>query len=329
MNSSGDLIVLLVILAIIGAAMLPRRWRGSGTAYGTGRFAPVADMQRAGMLHGNGLVLGQLRDSTLIRMNNVVHTSIIAPTGAGKGVSLIVPWLRQCIPGSCVITDPKGENYRLTAEWRRAQGHEVIRLDPFEVIGRGGHSFNPLSLINDGPGCVDAAHVLAEAMVIRSGQEKEPHWNNMAANVMRGFLSFILSDVAERDRHLLALRDMVTDYELCMGIVAKMKEKGGVFARMAGVIEQLQSKEEGGRWTREGSSVMSVINEQTSWMDSPAIVENIAKSNFDARRLLTGRMSIYIILPPHEIEAQARWMRLVIAALVRLIMQEGTQENMR
>jgi hypothetical protein len=26
-------------------------------------------------------------------------------------------------------------------------------------------------------------------------------------------------------------------------------------------------------------------------------------------------------------EAQARWMRLVIAALVRLIMREGTQEN--
>jgi type IV secretion system protein VirD4 len=130
---------------------------------------------------------------------------------------------------------------------------------------------------------VDDAHVLAEAMVIRSGEEREPHWNNMAANVMRGMLSLILSSVAEQDRHLLALRDMVTDFELCMACVAKMKEKGGVFARMAGVIEHLKSTEEGGRWCREGASIMSHINQHTTFMDSPAIVKNIAKSSFDAR----------------------------------------------
>lgn len=328
MNSAGDLLVLLMILAVIGALMLPRRWRGSGMAHGTARFAAVDDLQQAGMLNGNGLILGQLQDGTLVRLpKSVVHTAVIAPTGAGKGVSFIVPNLRTGIPGSCVITDPKGENFRLTADWRRAMGHEVIRLDPFAVCGPGSHTFNPLSLIDDEPGCVDDAHVLAEAIVIRNPQEREPHWNNQAANVIRGMLSLILSSVAEQDRNLLALRDMVTDFDLCMACVAKMKEKGGVFARMAGVIEQLKSTEEGGRWSREGSSIMSVINQHTTWMDSPAIVKNIAKSNFDARRLLTGQMSIYIILPPHEMEAQSRWMRLVIASLVRLIMREGTQEN--
>lgn len=327
MNSAGDLLVLLIILVIIGALMLPRRWRGSGTAHGTARFAAVENLEQAGMLSGGGLLLGQLRDGTLVRMPNVIHTAVFAPTGAGKGVSLIVPNLRTGIPGSCVITDPKGENYRLTADWRRALGHEVIRLDPFEVCGPGSDTYDPLSVIPDGPGCVDDAHVLAEAMVIRSGQEQQPYWNNQAANIMRGFLSLTLSSVAEQDRNLLALRDMVTDFELCMACVAAMKKKGGVFARMAGVIEQLRSTEEGGRWSREGSSIMSVINEHTTFMDSPAIARNIAKSNFDARKLLTGKMSIYIILPPHEMEAQARWMRLVIASLVRLIMREGKQEN--
>jgi|SRR5579884_1581701 len=328
MGNASDLLILLVLLAVIGAAIMRRPWRGSGTSGGTARFCMVADMERAGMLEGNGLVLGQLRDSTLIRLpKNTVHTSIFAPTGAGKGVSLIVPWLRTCIPGSCVITDPKGENYRLTAEWRRAMGHETIKLDPFEICGPGSQTFNPLSLIPDGPGCVDDAHVLAEAMVVRSGEEREPHWNNMAANVMRGVLSLILADMADKDRNLLTLRDILTDYGLCMNCVAALKAKGGVFARMAGVIEQLQSAEEGGRWTREGASIMSVINQHTTFMDSPAIARNIAQSNFNPRLLLTGQMSIYVILPPHEMESQSRWMRLVIASLLRLIMREGKQEN--
>lgn len=327
MNSTTDLLILLIILAVIGALMLPRRWRGSGTSGGTARFAVVDDLQQAGMLSGAGLLLGQLRDGTLVRMPNVVHTAVFAPTGAGKSSSLLVPWLRKSIRGSSVNTDPKGELHRLTAEWQRARGIEPIRLDPFEVCGPGSHTYDPLSVIPDGPRCIDDAHVLAETMVIRTGRENDLHWNNSAANGIRGLLSLILADVAEPDRNLLALRDIVTDFELCMACVAKMKKKGGAFARLAGVIEQWRSTEEGGTWTREGASVMSVINENTTFLDSPAIAGNIAKSNFDPRKLLTGKMSIYIILPPPEMEAQARWMRMVIASLVRLVMREGTQEN--
>ena len=41
------------------------------------------------------------------------HLMTVAPTGAGKGVGLIIPALLS-YPGSVIVTDIKGENYQVT-----------------------------------------------------------------------------------------------------------------------------------------------------------------------------------------------------------------------
>lgn len=50
------------------------------------------------------------------------HLMTIAPTGAGKGVNCIIPTLLR-YPGPVTVIDPKGENYAVTAEYRRQLGH--------------------------------------------------------------------------------------------------------------------------------------------------------------------------------------------------------------
>ena len=47
-----------------------------------------------------------------------VHWTCFSPTGAGKGVSLIIPHLLTC-PDSCVVIDFKGENALITARASR------------------------------------------------------------------------------------------------------------------------------------------------------------------------------------------------------------------
>lgn len=61
--------------------------------------------------------------------------------------------------GSCVVTDPKGELFGLTAGHRRRKlGHRVVRLDPFSLGGPGADTFNPLDLIEaDSPTCSTSA----------------------------------------------------------------------------------------------------------------------------------------------------------------------------
>jgi type IV secretion system protein VirD4 len=81
------------------------------------------------------LRFGRCKDKgEVVRLPNAVHTSIFAPTGVGKGVSCIVPFLLTC-DESCVVIDCKGgENALLTAEHRRRMGHKVVILDPYKVV---------------------------------------------------------------------------------------------------------------------------------------------------------------------------------------------------
>ena len=115
------------------------------------------------------------RTNPLVRINPV-HTAIFAPTGAGKGVSFVIPHLLTCRE-STVVVDPKGENALITAAVREKFGHKVVRLDPFQLTTRTPDSLNPLDFIRaDSPLALDYCRDLANALVIRTGQEREPHW---------------------------------------------------------------------------------------------------------------------------------------------------------
>lgn len=67
----------------------------------------------------------------------------VAPTGAGKGTTLIIPNLldpntyRSGIPMPVFVTDPKGENLAMTWRAREAMGQRVIAFDPYNVLKEG------------------------------------------------------------------------------------------------------------------------------------------------------------------------------------------------
>src|SRR5579885_3834981 len=162
-----------LVAAGIGVALLCRKTYRY-TAYGTARWADATDIPH--LLEGDGLILGHIQgkpdkwrgtlalfDRTiparaacqkflmafqrkppkfLVRLTNAVHTAIFAPTGVGKGVSCVLPFLLTC-PDSCVVVDFKGENARLTAAARRRMGHKVVVLDPFKIVTPEPDTFNP------------------------------------------------------------------------------------------------------------------------------------------------------------------------------------------
>src|SRR5262249_47957333 len=57
----------------------------------------------------------------------------------------------------------------------------------------------------------------------------------------------------------------------------------------------------------------------TSFLDSVHILPSLTSSSFDPLELLHGNMTIYIILPAWQMQAQARWLRLMISTLMRMI----------
>jgi len=118
---------------------------------GSARWANRQELQAAGLLQENGLILGRyLPENTsllkksfekpilgegenqFIRWNPEGHILTIGGVRAGKGISAVIPNL-LLYPGSVVVNDPKGENYVVTSRARRQMGQEVYLLDPFDV----------------------------------------------------------------------------------------------------------------------------------------------------------------------------------------------------
>lgn len=137
-----------------------------GNSHGTARFATKKDLIENGLFSKEtGVILGQLgtakvlankKQGTALSMKLVkpdafvthtgkANTLLLAPTGSGKGVSVLIPTLLS-YKGSMVIFDPKGENYNITAGWRRTFSR-VIRFAPCSYFTA---KFNPLRAIRDG-----------------------------------------------------------------------------------------------------------------------------------------------------------------------------------
>ena len=134
---------------------------------------------------------GTRRRAPLLRYTGDAHLLTLAPTGAGKGVSCVIPTLLS-YPGSILAIDPKGENYAVTAAYRRSIGHDVVALDPFGLVDGTGQ-FNPMASIDPwDTASIDDAAALAEMLVVRDPRASgdSVFWSEEAKALIAGVILF-------------------------------------------------------------------------------------------------------------------------------------------
>jgi len=169
--------------------------------YGTAAFATSRDLRRA-RLRREGLILGK-KGGKFIRFNRPGHLLTFAPTRSGKGVGAVIPNLLDH-PGSVVVTDIKGENYRITATDRRARGR-VVAFAPFDDDIDSAR-YNPIDFIRvETANDVDDARLIAEMIVAPEGQEPN-HWEREARVLVMGLMLFIATDLPPHRRNLREAR---------------------------------------------------------------------------------------------------------------------------
>jgi type IV secretion system protein VirD4 len=300
-------------LVVVGLVLWWRFWKPrphiDRTAHGTAGWQQDLDS-----LAQPGLVLGRDRDGRLLSLPRAIpHHLFVAPTGAGKGVGYIVPWLLTH-KGSVLVIDPKGENYQLTAHVRRRYG-KVLRLDPFKVTG-GTDRWNPFDEIPDGEEGISEARALAESMVLRPPDgDHDPHWNNRASQLLTALIALVTRVCEGGERSLSGVRDL-----LCGGVdgaLAALGNQGGLYARMAAGLAAMNDKEKAG--------VISTADAHTTWADCPEMAHATGGSTFRLDELLGGTpTTLYLVLPPHHLnEANGRWLRCVVGCLLRLLSKKG------
>ena len=351
-------------LILIAAGVVWNRFRrvaGSSWSHGTARFASMGDLIRSRMLGQDGLILGttgsmprasfweglsalcfsasaegavhqflsaiggsRLVNDRMIRLTHFTHLATFAPTGRGKGVSVLIPNLLS-YHHSCVVTDPKGELFLETALHRiKVFKHLIFNLDPFEICKLGTFTFNPLDCIDDkGEDFLHQCRDIANMMIIRSGTEPDPHWNDSAELVLTAFIAFVCAcETDPKQRNLSGVRALVSSrqgYLKAIEIMQQVESHGGVIQRLG---EQLT-------WfiERELGSVMTTLQRQTMWLDEPMIARNLSSSSFNPMALRTGRATVYLNLPHDKLETLAPLMRLWIGVILRTITRGQPSER--
>jgi len=292
---------------------------------------------------GSKILIGALGDK-LIGIEDDRHVLTVAGSRAGKSVTLIgnLAFYR----GSVLATDPKGELASKTAKRRTDLGQKVYVLDPLDRTKGAARSFraayNPMTVLSlDNPYIIEDAALIADGLVIRSSQEKDPHWDESAKTFITGVLLYVASSNLFRDaernlitvRHIIS-RAMVTDDDTEEYILARealrtaeaLEDDGHdeIAAAIEGSIRSFFDKSE-----NERAGVLSTVRRHTDFLDYKSMKTALTGHDFDLRDLKRDPqgVSVYLCLPAGRMAMCSRWMRIILNQMLDAMEQEEREPD--
>ncbi|RFB06211.1 type IV secretory system conjugative DNA transfer family protein [Parvularcula marina] len=276
------------------------------------------------------------------------HSMLIAGSRAGKGRSCIVPNL--CLhKGSAIIVDPKGESVGLTAARRgygtsriSGLGQNVKVLDPFGV-SKGADDylakFNPLDMIKESdPEACEIAELIADAIVLR-GSDKDAHWDDTCRSLIQAVELLVATDPEFVDRRsLVTVKRLIQGTDPAVlappdsGVLDKDDTELSPFFRL---MERMEKRAYDGTpvgdiiggavsnlinmGSNEFGSVMSTVNRNLKFLDSPGIQACISGENdwkLDELKTDARGLTVYLVLPQRYMATHNRWLRMLITLTV-------------
>lgn len=152
-------------------------------------------------LDATGIPLTHIGETKFATAKDELHAFIIGDSGCGKTRRLILPAIRLYAKThrSMVISDPKGELYKNTADSLKKNGYKVMVLN-FRNPSRGSR-WNPLGLIEqlyrngdqeDKDRAILMLKDIVDIMKKEGESEKDRFWETSAAKVLMGIAVLIM-----------------------------------------------------------------------------------------------------------------------------------------
>jgi type IV secretion system protein VirD4 len=238
------------------------------------------------------------------------HLITFARTGAGKTVGPVISNLLT-YPGQVVALDIKGEVYDAT--WRRRQDmgqrvHAIDLRDDFKGIAK----LNPLDLAAlCGRETDVSSRRMACDIIARTGQEKDPFWNNWGEILIAGAIDHFMH--ASEAPALSSVFDLlfVDDLKMKLALMLDQRHVKSQSARSA--FNAFLSVT--GDLTACGIS--STAQQAVRLFGDNLIRRLTSMTTIDLDALIAGDpMTIYIIVPPHLIEPYKPVLRLWLSGLI-------------
>jgi type IV secretion system protein VirD4 len=263
-------------------------------------------------------------DGRLITDASESHLLVIAPTGAGKGRSVLLPWLLS-YPGCVIVVDPKGEGASVCARWRSGLGQPVCVVDPWSSGTT--HALNPLDvLLRDSTDLGDDCLTLAELIVGEApATNQDPFWRSNALHLLTALMGWvwvradITGNRASDDGTLAAVWCMLHADDFVLHLAKQLDIHGDrmpLFVR-EGLVNFL---------SHEGERVRtSVRSEAVSLMrifGSERVQRATGKTTLPLGILSAGDpASVFFVVPPERLISHAAYLRIQLGALLALTMR--------
>lgn len=254
------------------------------------------------------------------------HAITIAGSGSGKGAAFLIPNALRW-PHNLLVVDPKGENAKATWQARAALGQTVAVLDPFNVAAVPDGlraSFNPLTSID--PQSLTAREdirVIADGLVKRHKAD-DGEWYDGAVMILAGVMADVLANAPADLRTFAAVRSQLLKPDADLHADAQHMAQSAAFgglARSAGVSIMAAIDSDKGA----DKSFLSMARRATDWMDSPSIASVLASSSFDLADLKTGKLSLFLVLPPQYLDEYGTFLRLFVRCAINAMMRDGAK----
>jgi type IV secretion system protein VirD4 len=320
-------------------------------------------LMRNNDIHNGSLVMGWPHNAqsraTLagsILHHTDAHALTIAPTGAGKGVGVVIPNLLH-YRGPIIVIDPKAENYFVTRRFREETlGQKVYLLDPFGEAARLAEGkahikppvaarFNPLNLLRTRVGDLaedearreDDALMIADLLEPKTGESRNLLWTTQAKDLVAGLLFLIARGDLGDDASLRGLMNVLEHNDLAGDPGDRSGEES------PGLVDRLINDEDlhpfaraqlnGFANIRTGymrSDVLSYVRNYTAALRSKPVRDSLADETLDLDVIRDGKdFTIYIVIPPSKLESHRTLLRLYVGTLMTVIMERTIEPPMK
>tara|TARA_R110002049_G_scaffold285233_1_gene466040 strand:+ start:10089 stop:11597 length:1509 start_codon:yes stop_codon:yes gene_type:complete len=291
---------------------------------------------------GAKIMLGAIGEH-LVGIDDNRHILTVAGSRAGKSVTVIGNLFFY--QGSVLCTDPKGELAQISASKRAELGQSVYLLDPFEIVtgdaAKHRASFNPMRRLTlDNPYLIEDALQIIDALIVTTGDEKDPHWNESAGSFILGVILFVAlsSTIAEEERNLVTVRKIINrvlDHRIEDKTVTFVFEQDAIMCAEQLVnsghrdfADTMLSAVKGfyDIGSEERGSVLSTARRNTQFLEFRSMKSVLRGHDFDLEDLKKDPqgISVYLVLPATRMSSCNRWLRLFVNQLFDAMERERT-----
>lgn len=279
------------------------------------------------------------------------HVMMIAKTGGGKGVSVVLTTLFTW-KGSTLVNDIKGENWLYTAGYRRSLGHKVFRFhataegkldEKGEPIGNPESlscHYNPMEEIRKGTDFeYQDARMIAET-IISPNKLKDPFFGPSGVNYLTAVILHVLYMVNKRTANLSDVYNFITSPQFTedQRLNQMIKEvhnsdgeedlfqkiyndviilsDGQVHPRVHPKVSRT-ARDMIDRADKERSGIIGSAKVELEAFAVPTIARNTAYSDFRISDLMNHEtpVDLYFVTPPNSVDITSVLMKLFINQL--------------